>query len=228
MPIVPAFLPAPPPVPALPSYRPFGGRLCLDFVNTVNGRLTNGPEDLLAEAGALVAWGQQLGLLEAAAAVRIGAAWRTTDAVAAARLAQAVALRETLYAVFAAIATGGVPARADLDTLSDAYRAALASARLVAAGDGGPWRWEPHRAAAEPADLGWLVWPVTRSAIDLLTSDDLAGLKRCAGADRGCAGLFVDETRNGIRRWCSMDGCGSRAKMRRLYARRRADRGASA
>jgi predicted RNA-binding Zn ribbon-like protein len=199
------------------AHAPFGGRLCLDFANTVNGRLTAAPEELLADVADLASWGQRMGLLPAAAAARLAAA-RDEGAACVAR---ATALREVLYRVFAAVATGARPAETDVRWLERSYLTALRRVRLLPGGPGAGWRWAPLP-ADDPVALAWLTWPVTRSAVDLLTSaEELPRLKRCAGADRGCAGLFLDETRNGIRRWCRMDDCGSRAKMRRLYARRR-------
>ncbi|MBV9358921.1 MAG: ABATE domain-containing protein, partial [Chloroflexi bacterium] len=188
--------------------------------NTVNGRLTDTPEDVLPSPSALVSWGRQTGLLSKTAAERLDAHFDRDAALAADALAAARALREMLYAIFDAIALGTPPADGAAARLVDAYRVALAGARLVAGGAGRPWRWQPLP-SDEPGQLGWLRWPVLSSAIELLTSSDLARLKRCAGADRGCAGLFVDETRNRSRRWCRMEACGSRAKMRRLYARQR-------
>jgi len=44
-----------------------------------------------------------------------------------------------------------------------------------------------------------------------------------ATATDGCGWLFLDETRNRSRRWCSMKDCGNRAKARRHYRRRRAE-----
>lgn len=45
-------------------------------------------------------------------------------------------------------------------------------------------------------------------------------LKMCPG--ERCGWLFIDETKNARRRWCSMDSCGNRAKAARHYARTRA------
>jgi predicted RNA-binding Zn ribbon-like protein len=42
-------------------------------------------------------------------------------------------------------------------------------------------------------------------------------VKQCAG--EGCGWLFLDTSRNHLRRWCTMDECGNRAKMRRRYER---------
>ena len=50
-------------------------------------------------------------------------------------------------------------------------------------------------------------------------SAELARVGRCPG--RHCGWLFYD--RSGRRRWCSMASCGSREKMRRLYARQKCE-----
>jgi predicted RNA-binding Zn ribbon-like protein len=67
-------------------------------------------------------------------------------------------------------------------------------------------------------DLRLPLWLVSASAVELLTEGDLARVKQCPGAD-DCGWLFYDTSRNGKRRWCSMEGCGSRVKMRRYYTR---------
>jgi predicted RNA-binding Zn ribbon-like protein len=59
---------------------------------------------------------------------------------------------------------------------------------------------------------------VVHAAIDLLLADSLVRLKQCGG----CSFLFVDETKNRSRRWCSMDDCGTDEKVRRYVAARRA------
>ena len=57
--------------------------------------------------------------------------------------------------------------------------------------------------------------PVLWSAGDLLTGGRLDRVRRCANPD--CGWLFVDDSRAGKRRWCSMSSCGNRAKARRHY-----------
>jgi predicted RNA-binding Zn ribbon-like protein len=64
-------------------------------------------------------------------------------------------------------------------------------------------------------------WPVVRSAVELATAGPLERVKQCP-APEGCGWLFLDTTKNRIRRWCSMDECGGQAKARRQTARRRA------
>lgn len=48
---------------------------------------------------------------------------------------------------------------------------------------------------------------------------EMARLKTCPGAD--CGWMFIDETKNSRRRWCSMETCGNRAKAARHYERSR-------
>jgi predicted RNA-binding Zn ribbon-like protein len=93
----------------------------------------------------------------------------------------------------------------------------MGHARIVP--DGGELRW-----AWDEADqaLDAMVWPVARSAAELATSGQLHRIKECPFHEGGCGWLFLDGTKNAIRRWCSMQDCGGRAKARRQYARRRA------
>jgi predicted RNA-binding Zn ribbon-like protein len=58
------------------------------------------------------------------------------------------------------------------------------------------------------------------SVADLLASDKLASVKRCANEE--CRYLFLDDSKSGSRRWCSMASCGNRAKARRHYHRTQA------
>ena len=60
-----------------------------------------------------------------------------------------------------------------------------------------------------------MLWQIARSAVELLTSDEVRRVKQC---DR-CDWLFLDRSRNQKRRWCSMSACGNRVKMSRRYAR---------
>jgi predicted RNA-binding Zn ribbon-like protein len=64
-----------------------------------------------------------------------------------------------------------------------------------------------------------MLWPVVRSAAELLTSDELGRVRECA-ADN-CAWLFLDRSKNRSRRWCDMAVCGNRDKVRRFRQRSR-------
>ncbi|HSJ50690.1 MAG TPA: CGNR zinc finger domain-containing protein [Actinomycetota bacterium] len=60
---------------------------------------------------------------------------------------------------------------------------------------------------------------VARDAIDVFGGPRAARLKRCEGSR--CSLLFVDTSRSGRRRWCSMERCGNRAKVAAHRRRRR-------
>ena len=53
---------------------------------------------------------------------------------------------------------------------------------------------------------------IARDAIDLLAGPLGHRIRVCAAED--CAFLFVDASRPGTRRWCSMQRCGNLAKIR--------------
>ena len=147
-------------------------------------------------------------------------AWRAEASrkpeLAEATWRRAVELREAIYRLVVAQVHGRPAAVGDLVLLNRELGHALAHAELVAAGDGYDWGW-----GDQVAPLDALLWPVARSAAELLTTPHLlARVGQCAD-DRGCGWLFVDTSRNRSRRWCDMRDCGNRAKQRRYYLRSR-------
>jgi len=75
----------------------------------------------------------------------------------------------------------------------------------------------------EGAALERVLWSVTLTAADLLTSGDLSQVRLCDGED--CGWLFLDTSRNHSRHWCDMKDCGNRAKVRRFRTRRQQSHG---
>ena len=74
----------------------------------------------------------------------------------------------------------------------------------------------------EERKLDQMLWPIIRSAAELLTSDKLDRVCECPGEN--CGWLFIDMSRNRSRRWCDMKDCGNRAKARRHYRKTKASR----
>ena len=196
-----------------PRYLLVGGRLCLDFCNTVRDR-TGDPVERLSDYGELVGWSWRAGVLNAEEAGRLRRAARRSPTAAVAVLERALALREALHGVFTAAAEGRVPEPAAIDALNSELGRAMARSQLVTTEGGYTWVWDEGGRA-----LDSMLWPVARSAADLLTSGDLAAVRECAG--RGCGWLFLDTSRNRTRRWCDMRVCGNRAKARRHHERLR-------
>ena len=198
--------------------RLLGERLCLDFANTVEGPISQHPAEFLRSYADLARWGWHVGVLAEAEAGQLAAEAERHPADAAQVFGRALELRDAIYRVFRAVARGEAPPQPELDLVREEYLTALGRARLVAREGGYGWAWDD-----DPGALDRVLWPVARSAVELLTSAELGRVKECPGAG-DCGWLFLDTTKNGTRRWCSMEGCGSRIKMRRQYARRRAAR----
>jgi predicted RNA-binding Zn ribbon-like protein len=173
--------------------------------------------EYLSSYAELVAWSHHVEILtaEEAAVLRDNAARRPDRAEAT--LSRAVALRETIYRVFSAIAQDQEPDRADLTTLNSVVRESLSRMEISRVGPGFAWTW-----VVDEEELDRMLWPIVRSAADLLTSRDLGRVRKCARD--GCDWLFVDLSKNQSRRWCSMDMCGSRVKSRRYYRRRKREK----
>ena len=55
------------------------------------------------------------------------------------------------------------------------------------------------------------------SAAALLTGPEVESIRVCAGPD--CGWVYVDRSRNHLRRWCEMETCGTSEKNRRRAAR---------
>lgn len=65
-----------------------------------------------------------------------------------------------------------------------------------------------------------LMFPIVRDIADFLASDHVEKTKSCANED--CGLYFVNLSRNGRRRWCSMSTCGNRAKVNAYLKRQEA------
>jgi predicted RNA-binding Zn ribbon-like protein len=181
-----------------------GGNLALDFANTVDD--PGGPADFdhLGDVDRCRAWGRHFGLLEPSA----GPA--AADQRARRGLLQ---LRDAVQAGFTAVAHGRRFPDPEWRELRRAVAHAVGHAELAADGDRALLR-------RPGGDLGAVGDAAALAAYDLLTGDQLHRIKRCAG----CHWLFIDQSKNGSRRWCSMQDCGTSAKMRRYVARRAARR----
>jgi predicted RNA-binding Zn ribbon-like protein len=192
-----------------------GGELCLDFANTVEDR-PRGEKDSLSGWADLVAWAEQAGFLSSGESAAVRRQARANRRTADRGFRAARELRECIYRVFHAAAAGETPAPADLDQLNDEVARALRHARVVHEGASFAWGWERGEASLER-----VLWPVARSAADLLVSTARGDVRECASET--CSWLFLDRSPRRSRRWCSMKTCGNRDKVRRFYARQRAE-----
>lgn len=187
-------------------YRFDPGALCLELLVTGGpGALTR--HEVLHTPADLVAWVDQSRLTPTPPALRV-----TADDVTYARR-----LRDALSRTVVSHVCGGLPelgiAPADTTDRDLINEAAARPPLAPALGADGTRRWAAGAATGEQ-----LLSTVARDAVELLTGPYAERIRMCAG-DR-CYLLYVDTSRPGRRRWCSMEHCGNRHKVRAHRVRR--------
>jgi predicted RNA-binding Zn ribbon-like protein len=205
--------------PTLP-FKFVGGRVALDLLNTADWPATGPALDRLASYDRLLEWAEKVGVLPAASAGRLRKRAAAEPSAAEAALEWAGELRRALHRSVVALVSGRGVASA-LERLTPFLREPLAHLVL-----------EPDRVGTGIRP-GWLgrddaldgpIWPVVWDAVQLLLSPEAERLRVCGGQD--CGWVYVDRSRNGLRRWCEMETCGTRAKNRRRGRRPRPARNA--
>ena len=206
--------------------RLIGGRLCLDFVNTVDGRKNDSARrksqsvnslvlaDKLGDYSDLVAWSQHSGIVTATEAGRLIQESKRKAAEASAVFDRAIELREALHRIFKATVTGRMPQSVDLETVNDELLKARNHERLISTEKAFKWDW-----IGREASLDRMLWSIAQSGAEFLTKGDLSRLRECGGKE--CGWLFEDTSRNRSRQWCHMQDCGNLAKVRRFRTRLR-------
>ena len=194
----------------------FPDDLCLAFANTRYYRGTDPATETLGDLDALFAWCRSSVGLSAAGERTLRRVWRQ-EAAGSKAFREALELRETIYRIFFCAAEGKATAAADLDGLDRALQMAPDRVGIARSGAGFAWRVAPVARPSAPA----LLAPVTWSATQLLTGPRLPRVRHCA--NERCLWLFLDDSKSGTRRWCSMSACGNRAKAHRHYVRHKED-----
>ncbi|MCF4139816.1 CGNR zinc finger domain-containing protein [Streptomyces sp. Tue 6430] len=185
-------------------YRFDPGALCLELL------VTGGPGafaryEVLHEPADLAAWADRSRLPE-------GLELTVSDA----ELSRVRAVRDALFLLTADRAHGRPQRPEHLDALN----AAAAEAPLVPClTPDGTRAWAPGATGTQ------LLSTVARDAVDLFTGPYAHRVRECGAHD--CRLLFVDTSRPGRRRWCAMEHCGNREKVRAHRARGRLDQGLS-
>jgi predicted RNA-binding Zn ribbon-like protein len=190
--------------------------LALDFANTESGRGFPSHENHLREAEHVAQWLKHAKALPAEDADWLKGEVSERADLAADLMTQAIALRDAIHDIGAALGRRAKPPAASLADLSALHARCVAKAALAPGVLSCRWRWSVRAAPVEAA-LG----PIALAAVKLFTEGDLHRIRECGG--HACGWLFHDRSKNNRRRWCEMEVCGNRAKQRRLAARRRAD-----
>ncbi len=189
------------------------GIVALDFANTLDGRYDPQQNEKLRDYRDLLAFSLLAGTLEQSAADRLAETAAAMPDTAIRCLRDARALRESIFGVFTSIASRSEPEDSDMSTLNAFHQRAMARGKVIYTAEGFDWSWEDDDALDRP------LWPLVKSAVDLLMTGDQRRLRECAADD--CGWLFYDTSRNQSRRWCSMQSCGNRAKVQQFRERKR-------
>jgi len=211
-----------------------GGNVCLDFINTLDDRPSDKPKESLTNYYELARFGEDTGILTPEQLDFFFERVHLMPDEAEDALRRAINLREAMYAVFAALMNKQTVPQVAMDTLNAYIQDAALHSRLVQSDvvqpemvqrdmvqpDMAPreermeWRFDDLTSSFDA-----MLWPIARGAADLLASSDLARVRACSSPT--CQWFFLDTSKNHHRRWCSMQQCGNRAKVRRFYARRK-------
>lgn len=187
-----------------------GNQLALDFLNT--RPVQDGKSlELLPDFAALLRWFDAAGLLSTTEAARLESRWggkeEADHAVESARK-----LREALREQVLTWESGGKVQQRTIEALNVLMEKYPLPSRL-SRGHAGV-RLHHHFSPKEPNQL---LGPLAESAAELFSKADRKRVRKCAR----CILHFLDTSKKGTRRWCSMNLCGNREKVAAYAARQR-------
>lgn len=179
------------------GFRFRAGSIALDLPATLAGRLKAAQRDLLNGPEDVSRW------LVAAGLSPKPPVTETED------VAEMRRLREAIYSLAMAQINGdGMPANARATLNRLAAGPSMAIPRLDSGG----------KMRVTGSTKGFITL-LAHEAIRLFSDDRRARIRQCAFET--CALLFLDISRSGERRWCSMSGCGNKAKVAEFRRRKR-------
>ena len=202
-----------------PSFAFVGGDPSLDLVNTVAWTDEGLARERLTTYDSLTQWAERAGVIPGS----VGAGLRRKAKLRSQEAAEVLIRAREIRAVFQRLfAPGSTPK--DREIALTAYNALLHEAlRRLEIGHG-----EAQRSKGTAARMRWAwseladrldspLWTVVWSAAMLLVSEEASRIRMCSG--ESCGWVYVDRSRNGLRRWCRMEVCGTHAKSRRRRER---------
>lgn len=179
-----------------------GGRLSLDFINTIHNRYAAEVEDYLPEPRRFIDWCVRAGALGPDDAVRTPRDAHKRRSL----MREVVTLRDHLHALFAA-RIDDVPPPPDAVRGLDRWLHLAWASQSFGADSHLHWR-------ADARDARLPLKRIALDALDLLSGSSASQLRRCANVT-SCGWLFLDTSKNQRRRWCAMETCGTADKMQR-------------
>jgi predicted RNA-binding Zn ribbon-like protein len=181
------------------------GNLALDFCNTAGEHLAPRPDEMLVDSESFLRWCTQVGMIGQELYGKLARNSFPMDSI--------LELREAIYRVALALARHEAVGREDL--LAIEVRANGPKPGIIREPEG--LRWKPDLVR------GWeqLSSLLAAEALSLFCSRQALRIGVCDGGL--CGWVFIDDSRGKRRRWCDMNDCGSRAKAKRFYTRRKGE-----
>jgi predicted RNA-binding Zn ribbon-like protein len=191
--------------------------VALDFINSLERFGRNGGKEWLQDYGDLLRFAEKTDLLAPQQIRRLAAESHSNAGARALRSAKE--LREAAANIFYGLLDGKSPNPADVTILEWHFHGVTQHRELRWRGDPAEdghakleWSW-----GRSETDTNLPVWALAEQTLQLLMSDGIGQVKAC-GAET-CRWLFLDSSKNHMRRWCNMTVCGNRMKARRFQAR---------
>jgi len=192
-----------------------GGNAALDFVNTVS-HWTETPADRLDGVEEFAIWAVVAGLIDEEDQARLVGEIARDRKMMDRFYQSARRLRGALWRIFSAVAAGEQTDKEDLATLNEWKVRSARHSQIVYQGDGFRRRCTQEAPALERA-----LRMIVEAAEELLLNGRLDRLHTCGGGD--CEWMFLDLSKNGRRRWCSMATCGNDAKVKKFRKRKKSE-----
>ncbi len=173
----------------------FGNALWVDFLNTEPARPGGGRNDLISTPDAFVRWARAASLINSEDVFQPNKIW----------LVDAHLFRTTLRNGAEALIANRNPPTATIAAVNEKLARSPVVSTLVKGGLG--WKIK-RRSDAHLADA--LLGRLAADFAETLASDRTGRLRQCEHPS--CVMMFIDTSKNGKRRWCSMETCGNREK----------------
>ncbi len=190
-----------------------GGKICLDFINTLDWRGRENPVEYLNNYEDVIRWFDYLEITNEKETRIYRRLTKKTPAIAREALVYTIELRELLHRVFHATSHQQRPLKKDFESFNAYLKSAMTAASIEMNDAGFILDCRP-----DTSTLIGILNPVIWDATNVLTSNDCKRVKSCANKE--CGWFFFDTSKNSSRQWCDMKSCGNRAKARTFYLKK--------
>ncbi|RUT72451.1 zf-CGNR multi-domain protein [Flavobacterium cupreum] len=176
-----------------------GNHLCLNFINTIFDRTVANPVSLILSKEDWIAWLLKVDLIKKNDLDQTEILFD---------LDEIVETRTILFTIFYGLSKKETISRGDLNLFEKLILKVQKATKLQA----------DHGIPAEilqinNSNLNDYLLPIIKSGYELFLSGQIHRIKECGH----CGWLYLDNSKNNSRKWCSMETCGSQIKAKRYY-----------